>query len=284
MNSSYTYNANGDQVTRTLNGTSFTLTYNSKGELGGITGGGTTDKSFAYDALERRVSRTAGTTTTTFVRTGDVNGGIILNEKQGSTVTASYTYGNGLLAKGSESYLFDGQGSTRQVTNTAGTVTSSSTSDGFGNTVASSGTKPEYGYNAQSGYRDDGDAGLVHIAARYYDAQVGLFTTRDTFLDQKPYKYCEHDPVNATDPSGHFTIIEVMIMILVIVLVAAFFVPHWIRSHPPKPTPSPSPSDKKRKRPRPSPSPSDKYPDDKSPYNSDGAMEWIDNQQRRSPP
>jgi RHS repeat-associated protein len=59
-------------------------------------------------------------------------------------------------------------------------------------------------YAATSGYRNDGDAGLMHVGARYYDAQVGRFTSRDTFLDQKPYLYCEHDPVNAVDPSGHF--------------------------------------------------------------------------------
>ncbi len=38
---------------------------------------------------------------------------------------------------------------------------------------------------------------------RYYDPQTGTFTSRDTYLDQKPYLYCEHDPVNAVDPSGN---------------------------------------------------------------------------------
>ncbi|MBC7808774.1 MAG: hypothetical protein H7145_21790 [Akkermansiaceae bacterium] len=44
---------------------------------------------------------------------------------------------------------------------------------------------------------------MVHIPARYYDAQVRLFTTRDTLLDQEPYQYCEHDPIHYSDPSGH---------------------------------------------------------------------------------
>jgi hypothetical protein len=42
------------------------------------------------------------------------------------------------------------------------------------------------------------------VGARYYDAQVGRFISRDTYLDQHPYLYCDHDPVNAVDPSGHF--------------------------------------------------------------------------------
>jgi len=42
------------------------------------------------------------------------------------------------------------------------------------------------------------------VGARYYDAQVGRFISRDTYLDQPPYLYCDHDPVNAVDPSGHW--------------------------------------------------------------------------------
>ncbi len=41
------------------------------------------------------------------------------------------------------------------------------------------------------------------VGARYYDAQVGRFITRDTVLSEHPYLYCEHDAVNWVDPSGH---------------------------------------------------------------------------------
>jgi RHS repeat-associated protein len=58
-------------------------------------------------------------------------------------------------------------------------------------------------FAATSGYRSDGDAGLMQVGARYYDAQVGRFITRDTVLTEHPYIYCDHDPVNAVDPSGH---------------------------------------------------------------------------------
>ena len=43
-----------------------------------------------------------------------------------------------------------------------------------------------YMYGATSGYRTEGDAGLSHVGARYYDAQVGRFITRDTDLDEPP--------------------------------------------------------------------------------------------------
>ena len=63
---SYGYNANGDQTTRTLAGTSWTLTYDYDDQLTS-TGGA----SFAYDAAGRRVSRTAGGVTTNFLYDGD---------------------------------------------------------------------------------------------------------------------------------------------------------------------------------------------------------------------
>jgi len=53
------------------------------------------------------------------------------------------------------------------------------------------------------GYCDDGDAGLLHVGARYYDPQVGRFTSRDAVLGEHPYLYCEHEPVNSVDPSGN---------------------------------------------------------------------------------
>jgi hypothetical protein len=43
------------------------------------------------------------------------------------------------------------------------------------------------------------------VGARYYDAQVGVFISRDTLLNQLPYVYCDGNPVNTTDPSGHQT-------------------------------------------------------------------------------
>lgn len=100
--------------------------------------------------------------------------------------------------------MFDGLGSERTVPNSPQTVTGTAIYEGFGQTVATTGTSSNpYMFAATSGYRNDGDAGLMHVGARYYDAQVGRFITRDTLLSQHPYLYCEHDPVNLVDPTGH---------------------------------------------------------------------------------
>jgi len=90
------------------------------------------------------------------------------------------------------------------VTNSSQGVTASLTLSAFGQTVASTGSSTStYGFGATSGYRTEGDAGLTLVGCRFYDAQVGRFITRDTYLDQAPYAYCNGDPVNTTDPSGH---------------------------------------------------------------------------------
>ncbi|MCX6361682.1 MAG: RHS repeat-associated core domain-containing protein, partial [Armatimonadetes bacterium] len=163
---------------------------------------------FAYDALGRRFSRTAGGTTTEFVYGA---GGMAL-EKQGGSYTLAYTQANGLLRRGSEYPLFDGHGSERTVTNSSQTVTGSVNFEAFGQVAGSTGSSANPTiYAGDWGYRNDGDAGLMHVGARYYDAQVGRFITRDTVLGEHPYLYCEHEPVGFVDPSGHVTVLGVTV-------------------------------------------------------------------------
>jgi RHS repeat-associated protein len=156
--------------------------------------------SFTYDATGRRMTRTAAGVTTSFL----YDGSELLLEKQGTTTTATYTYGNALVRKDGETPLFDGLGSERTVTNTSGAVQGTLTMTAFGQAVASTGSSTDpYEFAATSRYRNDGDDGLTLVGARYYDAQTGIFISRDTQLDQLPYGYCDGDPVNAIDPTGH---------------------------------------------------------------------------------
>jgi RHS repeat-associated protein len=155
--------------------------------------------SAALGRLGRRFSRTAGGATTEFV---DGAGGMAL-ERQGGTYTQATSVGNGLLRRGSEYPLFDGHGSERTVTNSSQTVTGSVNFEAFGQVAGSTGSSSNpYMYAGDWGYRNDGDAGLTHVGARYYDAQVGRFITRDTVLSEHPYSTASMNPWGRWTPVG----------------------------------------------------------------------------------
>ena len=133
-------------------------------------------------------------------------GGRVILESQGGNFIGTYTYGVSLIRRNGEFFQYDGLGSARTFTNASGVVTATAVYDGFGNTVATSGsTSSPYQFGATSGYRNDGDAGIMQVGARYYDSATGSFLTRDTDLNQLAYVYCGDDPVNEVDPSGHFS-------------------------------------------------------------------------------
>ncbi|MCX6359228.1 MAG: RHS repeat-associated core domain-containing protein [Armatimonadetes bacterium] len=108
-----------------------------------------------------------------------------------------------MLRRGSEYPLFDGHGSERTVTNSIQTVTGSVNYEAFGQVVGTTGSSTSpYLYAGDWGYRNDGDVGHMHVGARYYDAQVGRFISRDMDLGQHAYLYCLHEPLSYVDPDG----------------------------------------------------------------------------------
>jgi RHS repeat-associated protein len=115
------------------------------------------------------------------------DGGRIVLELQGGNVTAIYSYGNSLIARNGEVVLSDGLGTTRATVDSAQAVTSTLTTEAFGNPVAQWGNSANpYRFAGAWGYRDDGDAGLLHVGARYYDLQAGRFISRDAVLSEHP--------------------------------------------------------------------------------------------------
>ncbi len=202
---SYAYNKNGDQVTGTINGQVTTYAYDFDDQLVSITKSGSTT-TFRYDALGRQVSRQVNS-----VFTGYYLDGNQMLEEKGTNGTVQYTWGNGLVRRGSEYPMTDGQGTTKLETNGSQTITSTQETEAFGRTIGTTGsTASPYGFHGAEGYRSDGDGpqGLEpyqKVGARYYDATFGRFLTRDTVLTEKPYAYCDGDPINFSDPSGHKT-------------------------------------------------------------------------------
>ena len=123
-------------------------------------------------------------------------------------VQANYTYGNDLvsmnIADTNAFYLYDGLGSTRQLTADNQTVVASYTYDSFGDVIASSGSVNNvYGFTGEQQF-NEADS-LVFLRARYYDSRVGRFISRDPsgYTDSMNlYMYVLNDPVVLTDPMG----------------------------------------------------------------------------------
>ena len=107
-------------------------------------------------------------------------------------------------------YHYDGQLSTRQLTDGSQTVTDTYTYDAFGNLLNRSGaTENDYLY---TGEQYDPNIGFYYLRARYYNQTSGRFLTMDTYQGSvfepaslHKYLYCGADPVGNWDPSGNET-------------------------------------------------------------------------------
>ncbi len=201
------YNANGDRTSETIGGQVTTFGYDFDDQLVSLTKPGTTE-GFSYDAIGRQINKTVNGALTIYY----FDESQVVEEKTGSgTLLAQYVWGNGLVRCNGEYPLADGRGNVRQSTDGSQGITSANAPTAFGIGSVTGGTASAYSYGASSGYRQDGVApvglpgsyALQKVGARYYDPAVGSFLTRDTDLSQSPYAYCDGDPVNFTDPSGH---------------------------------------------------------------------------------
>jgi RHS repeat-associated protein len=65
------------------------------------------------------------------------------------------------------------------------------------------------------GERHDAETGLTYLNARYYDPVIARFVSPDWWDPNKPgvgtnrYGYADNDPVNKSDPNGHFWAVAV---------------------------------------------------------------------------
>ncbi|MBQ3055516.1 MAG: hypothetical protein IJC88_05365, partial [Oscillospiraceae bacterium] len=74
--------------------------------------------------------------------------------------------------------------------------------DAYGNFESSAPSDP-LGYCGE--YRD-AETGFIYLRARYYDPNLGRFTTEDPARDGLNwYVYCNNNPVNFVDPTGYIT-------------------------------------------------------------------------------
>ena len=112
-------------------------------------------------------------------------------------------------------YLVDGHGSVRMLANESGQVTDRWTYDAWGETTSRTGvTENDYQY---AGERFDRTMELYQLRARYMDPKTGTFLSLDPHqgnrqdpLSLHKYLYANANPVNNTDPTGLFSLGEML--------------------------------------------------------------------------
>jgi RHS repeat-associated protein len=138
-------------------------------------------------------------------------------------VTRTYAYGLGRISENQQIsstwspsfYGYDGHGSVRQLTNSAGAVTDTYDYDAFGNLINQTGSTPNNYLFA--GEQFDPALGLYYNRARYLNTTTGRFWSMDNYAgdDESPlslhkYLYTNANPVDGIDPSGNDDLAEVM--------------------------------------------------------------------------
>ena len=160
---------------------------------------------FGYDGLGRRVFRQERNVVRYFYYDGER----IIAEREGSSWVVRYLLGLrscGQVVSGQvRVYHADRLGSVRWVTDGSGNLVASYVYEGFGKVVGQSGGGGgPYQFCGLWGYRNDQDAGLLHVGARYYEIETGRWVQKDLLLTLNFYVYCVNNPVNFIDPYGTF--------------------------------------------------------------------------------
>ncbi len=194
------YDANGNL----LDDGHRTYHWNARNQLVAIKVGDAVQASFQYDALGRRISKTEGGKTTTYL----YDGMDIVQERQGNTVNPILT-GPGIDQRfarneGSERtyFLTDALGSTRALTNAAGEVIQRYDYTPYGQTrQLNAGTTNPYQYTG----RERDASGIYYYRARYYSPGMGRFISEDPIGLRggvNTYAYVSGNPLSYADPSG----------------------------------------------------------------------------------
>jgi RHS repeat-associated protein len=178
---------------------------------------GATVVSNQYDYMSRRVAKTVGGVTRTFL----YDGWAMIQESTG-TQTDSYVYGidlsgsmqgagtiGGILSaslNGTQTfYFYDANGNVSDLTDANGSSLAHYEFDPYGNTIVASGTQAVANpFRFSTKYTDD-ETGLVYYGYRYCASDVGRWVSRDTIMEAggvNVYEYNNNLPISAIDYLG----------------------------------------------------------------------------------
>ena len=213
----YSYDANGNQITKTAEGKTETNTYDGLNQLIGFTDGETT-ASYKYNADGLRTSKTVDGKTINHIWDGSKQ--IIVDMDDSDWYSAEvYVRGTNLLAKFSKQsgnvktdyqyYTQNAHGDVVNLMDSTGAITKSYKYDAFG--VEQNIDDADTNAFRYCGEYFDAETGTIYLRARYYNPTIGRFISRDSYageindpLSLNFYTYCENNPIYGIDPNGHF--------------------------------------------------------------------------------
>ncbi len=207
----YTYDNNGNLIRKTAGTTILNYTYNAANRLIGYSGMGKTS-SYAYDGDGNRIRQTVNGNAYTYLNDVAMALPVVLSEN-GPDGAIDYLYGLGLISETSPAfqyfYHYDGLGSVINLSDASGAVKATYAYNPWGQQTTATdplGTKNKFKYTGEA---MDPNTGFYYLRARYYDATMGRFVSRDAFpgllsqpLTLNRYTYVANNPVKLIDPSG----------------------------------------------------------------------------------
>ena len=214
----------------TYNGASYTWMGR---ELRKITSGSNT-YSYKYNADGIRTSKTVNGTATEFF----LNGTQILAQKTGDSVMRFFYDSTGKrvgFANGTMLfyYLYNVQGDVIAIVRAAtGQIVAKYSYDAWGNCTVTNATgyavgdKNPFRYR---GYYYDTETGLYYLNSRYYNPEFGRFISADSVISgtgesvqgYNLFAYCNNNPINMSDETGHWPKWSTILKAAAIVVMAA---------------------------------------------------------------
>ena len=212
----WTYDANGNTATKTEGDIVQTYHYDRENRLTGVTVDAETVFSAKYDYRSRRVEKTENGDTVSYL----YDGGVSVQEYDAAGSLKTYLvraggYGGGIgdvvyTENGSsgkrEYFLYNAIGSTSALTDDSGSVISTTNYGAWGAETGTTGSSENV--RKFSTKERSASIGLDYFGFRYYDYDLGRFTTRDPsgYPDgPNNYLYCSNNPANKIDALGLYS-------------------------------------------------------------------------------
>jgi RHS repeat-associated protein len=182
-NTVYGFDANGNQTSKTQNGSTTNFAYDVKDQLLSVNQNNANLGVFSYDYQGHRIVKDMGGSIVRYAYDG--NSVLVETNNSGSTL-AKFDYGPDRLlsmnhiSEGRAYYLFDALGSVANLTNSAGGIQARYQYDAYGNYRSQAGSS--FNRFAFTGHEKDNETNLYYFKARFYDPETGRFLNQDAYL------------------------------------------------------------------------------------------------------